>query len=172
MKRSILWAYLFTLVCHTSCTSRKEEKEESTKFLVTSPARMDTSVVKDYVCQIHSIRHIELRSQERGYLEKIYIDEGQQVKAGQLLFQIMPKVYQAELQRAQAETQAAQIEVQNTQVLADKNVVSPNELALAKAKLAKAKAEVALYAAHLGFTQIRAPFDGIIDRFHVRQGSL
>lgn len=172
MKRSILLVYLFSLICQTSCTSRKEEKEESTKFLVTNPARMDTSVVKDYVCQIHSIRHIELRSQERGYLEKIYIDEGQHVKAGQLLFQIMPKVYQAELQRAQAETQAAQIEVQNTQVLADKNVVSPNELALAKAKLAKAKAEVALYDAHLGFTQIRAPFDGIIDRFHVRQGSL
>jgi membrane fusion protein (multidrug efflux system) len=51
-------------------------------------------------------------------------------------------------------------------------VVSKNELALAKAKFDKAKAEVALAQVHLGFTQIRAPFDGIMDRFHVRLGSL
>src|SRR5690606_1771530 len=47
-----------------------------------------------------------------------------------------------------------------------------NELALAKAKLDKAKAELALAMGHLGFTEIRAPFDGIIDRFRVRLGSL
>jgi membrane fusion protein (multidrug efflux system) len=51
-------------------------------------------------------------------------------------------------------------------------VVSPNELALAKATLDKAKAELALAEAHLGFTEIRAPFDGIMDRFQKRIGSL
>lgn len=172
MKRVLMLFGLSALLYHSSCKSDNGEKQEETKFLVTKPIQIDTTIVKDYVCQIHAIRHIELRAQERGYLEKIFVDEGQHVKAGQMLFQIMPKVYQAELQRAEAETQAAQIELQNTQVLADKNVVSPNELALAKAKLAKAKAEVALNQAHLGFTEIKAPFDGIIDRFHVRQGSL
>lgn len=43
---------------------------------------------------------------------------------------------------------------------------------MAKAKLDKAKAELSLAQVHLGFTEIRAPFDGIIDRFHVRLGSL
>lgn len=172
MKRVLMLFGLYALLCHTSCTSHNDEQEEKTRFLVTKPIQIDTSIVREYVCQIHAIRHIEVRTQERGYLEKIYIDEGQHVKAGQLLFQIMPKVYQAELERAQAEKQAADIEVQNTQTLADKNVVSPNELALAKARLAKAKAEVALNQAHLGFTTIRAPFDGIIDRFHARLGSL
>ncbi len=51
-------------------------------------------------------------------------------------------------------------------------MVSPNELAMAKAKLEKANAEMALSKVHLQFTEIRAPFDGIIDKFHVRQGSL
>ncbi len=163
---------LCALLCNTSCESKKEEKEEKVTFMVTSPMKMDTTVTKDYVSQIHSISHIELRAQERGYLQKIFVDEGQTVKKGQLLFQITPTLYEAELQSAQAEVNFADIEYQNTKKLADSNIVSPNELAMAKAKLDKAKAELALAKVHLQFTQIKAPFDGIIDRFHVRLGSL
>ncbi|MEH6304902.1 efflux RND transporter periplasmic adaptor subunit [Olivibacter sp. CPCC 100613] len=172
MKRIFMLMGLGAVLCHTSCQSKKEEKEEQTKFLVTNPVNMDTSIVKDYVCQIRSIRHIELRAQERGYLQKIFVDEGQFVKEGQLLFQIMPRLYEAELEKAQAEANFAEIEYQNTKSLADSNIVAPNELAMAKAKFDKAKAELALTKVHLQFTEIRAPFDGIIDRFHVRQGSL
>ena len=156
----------------TGCNSHKEEKEHHTKFLVTSPLQLDTTLTKDYVAQIHSISHIELRAQERGYLQKTFVDEGQVVKKGQLLFQIMPNLYEAEKQRAQAEVSFAEIEYQNTKSLADRNIVSPNELAMARAKLEKAKAELSLAKVHLQFTEIRAPFDGIIDRFHVRLGSL
>lgn len=163
---------LCVLFVHTSCESEKEEKEHEEKFLVTSPERQDTSITENYVSQIHSIRHIELRAQERGYLQKIYVDEGQQVKEGQLLFKIMPRLYEAELQRAKAEANFAEIEYQNTKALAEKNVVAANELAMAKAKFDKAQAELALAQVHLQFTEIRAPFDGIIDRFHVRPGSL
>jgi len=160
------------LLCQASCESKKEEKKEEVEFLVTSPLQIDTTTTKDYVCQIQSIRHIELRTQERGYLQKIFVDEGQTVKKGQLLFQIMPNLYEAEKQKAQAEVSFAQIEYKNTKRLADGNVVAPSELAMAKAKLDKAKAELALTQVHLQFTQIRAPFDGIVDRFHVRPGSL
>uniref|UniRef100_UPI0040480258 efflux RND transporter periplasmic adaptor subunit n=1 Tax=Roseivirga sp. TaxID=1964215 RepID=UPI0040480258 len=174
MKRIFIVISLCALMFYTGCESEKEEKHEAldTKFLVTSPAKMDTSITKDYVSQIRSIRHIELRTQERGYLQKIFVDEGQFVKEGQLLFKIMPKLYEAELQRAQAEVNFAEIEYQNTKRLTDSNVVSPNELAMADAKLQKAKAEMALAQVHLDFTEIRAPFDGIIDRFLVRPGSL
>jgi membrane fusion protein (multidrug efflux system) len=160
------------LVLHTSCESKKEHKEEEIKFLVTSPIKMDTFFIRDYVCQIRAIQHIELRALERGYLQDIYVDEGQLVKKGQTMFQIMPNLYQAELQKAQAEANFVQIEYQNTKDLADGNIVSKTELALAKAKLDKANAEVALAQVHLNFTRIKAPFDGIMDRFQVRQGSL
>ncbi|OYQ35106.1 efflux transporter periplasmic adaptor subunit [Flavobacterium cyanobacteriorum] len=172
MKKIFMLASLFALLCHTGCKDTKEEKEKETKYAVTNPILKDTVITKDYVCQIHSIQHIELRAQERGYLEKIYIDEGQAVKKGQLLFRIMPRLYEAEMQRAKAEANFADIEYKNTKRLADKNVVAPNELAMAKAKLDKANAELALANTHLAFTEIRAPFDGIIDRFHVRLGSL
>ncbi len=172
MRRTLLLAGLYAMLCGTGCHQEKKEKEIASKLLVTSPLKMDTGIVKQYVCQIKAIQHIEVRAQERGYLDKIFVDEGQHVKQGQVLFQIMPKLYQAELQKAQAEVNFAQIEYQNTKSLADRNVVSVNELAMAKAKLDKAKAELELSKVHLQFTEIRAPFDGIIDKFQVRQGSL
>jgi membrane fusion protein, multidrug efflux system len=163
---------LCSLLLYTGCASHKEEKEEGIRFSVTSPLRKDTLIIKDYVCQIHAIQHIELRALERGYLQSIFVDEGKFVRQGQMMFQIMPLMYKAELQKADAEAKFAEIEYLNTKQLADSNVVSVNELALAKAKFDKAKAEVALAQVHLGFTEIRAPFDGIMDRFQVRLGSL
>jgi RND family efflux transporter MFP subunit len=165
MKQLLLLAGLCGLLDYTACTSRHEEKE-------TCALKMDTSIINEYVSQIRAIRHIELRAQERGYLQQIFVDEGQFVKEGQLLFRIMPRIYEAELQRAQAEARMAEIEYQNTKGLTDNNVVSANELAMAKARLDKARAEQSLAQAHLQFTEIRAPFDGIIDRFYLKLGSL
>lgn len=163
---------LCAVLCHTSCSNHQEEKEAETRFVVTKPLKKDTLITRDYVCQIRSVQHIEIKALERGYLQKIYVDEGQLVHKGQLMFQIMPLVYQAELQRAQAEVNFAEIEYLNTKSLADSNVVSKNELALARAKFNKAKAELSLAQTHLQFTEIRAPFDGIMDHFYVRLGSL
>jgi membrane fusion protein (multidrug efflux system) len=172
MRKTLVFISLCAALCHTSCNSHKEEKEEETKFFVTSPLKTDTTITREYVSQIRAIQHIEVRALEKGYLQNIYVDEGQFVKKGQTMFQIMPLIYNAELQKAQAEADFAEIEYQNTKQLSEKNVVSPNELALAKAKLNKAKAELALAQTHLQFTEIKAPFDGIMDHFQVRLGSL
>jgi membrane fusion protein, multidrug efflux system len=172
MKRIFMFMGVCTVLFVISCTSHHEKEEAESKFLVTSPLKQDTSIVQEYVCQIHSINHIELRSQERGFLEKIFVDEGDFVKKGQLLFRIMPKLYEAEMHKAKAEADLAAIEFQNTKSLSDSNIVSKNELAMAKARYERAKAELKLSQVHLGFTEIRAPFDGYIDRFQVRLGSL
>ncbi|WP_111308912.1 efflux RND transporter periplasmic adaptor subunit [Confluentibacter sediminis] len=172
MKKTVVLIGLLVLLIHTSCQTKKEEKKEETAFLVTNPIRKDTIITKDYVSQIHSSKHIEIRALEKGYLKQIFVDEGQHVKTGQVMFQIMPNIYQAELQKAKAESNAAEIELKNTKLLSDGNVVSPNELALANANYDKANAEVALAQTHLGFTKINAPFDGIMDHLEAREGSL
>jgi membrane fusion protein (multidrug efflux system) len=84
----------------------------------------------------------------------------------------MPKIYEAELLKSQAEASAAEIELQNAKTLVDKNVISKNEQAMAQAKLDQAKAEIALAKLHLSFTEIRAPFDGTLDRIPLKLGSL
>lgn len=164
---------LLLLVCVLACTHEHPAGHEEPIFVVTNPMVKDTALMREYVCQIRSIQHIELRTLEKGYLQNIYVDEGQLVRKGQLLFQIMPLVYRAEAQQAQAELNFTEIEYQNTKALADSNIVSVNELALAKAKLEKVKSAYDLAKVHLGFTEIRAPFDGIVGRFNdVRLGSL
>ncbi len=156
----------------SACHHSEEPKEELLKLEVTQPLRKDTSITKEYVSQIHAFKHIELRALERGYVQNIYVDEGQTVNQGQRMFKIMPNLYEVELQKAKAEAEMVRIEYQNTKALNDKNIVSPNELSLAKAKLDKAGAEVNLAQTHLNFTNINAPFSGIMDRFSVRNGSL
>jgi membrane fusion protein (multidrug efflux system) len=142
------------------------------RYSVTTPFLTDTTIQREYVCQIHSIQHIEIRALEKGYLQDVLVDEGQVLKEGQLMFRIWPVLYKAEVQEAKAEAEFAEIEYRNTKALADSNVVSSNELALAKARLDKARAQLDVAQAHLGFTEIRAPFAGIMGHLHVRKGSL
>lgn len=172
MNKIVMLSGLLALAYLTGCTTKAEEKEETGKYAVTSPIKIDTSFTKEYVSQIRSVRNIEIRALEKGFLQNIYVDEGQFVKAGQLLFRIMPRMYEAELLKAEAEAKAAEIELQNTKVLADKSIVSKNELAVAQAKLDQAKAEMSLAKFHLSATEIRAPFDGTIDRIPKKLGSL
>jgi membrane fusion protein (multidrug efflux system) len=172
MKTKFIFASVMALILNTSCHHEEEVKEEEVQFIATSPLKKDTLITRQYVCQIHAYQHIELRALEKGYLQKINVDEGKSVKQGQEMFEIMPVIYNAEFQKASAEANYAEIEYVNTKQLFDSNVVSKNELALAKAKLDKANAEKSLAQAHLQFTEIKAPFNGIMDHFQVRLGSL
>jgi membrane fusion protein (multidrug efflux system) len=166
-----MYRFLLLLVV-AGCQSKAHNGEEGGKLLVTNPLRQSTEIVREYVGQIRAIQHIELRALERGYLQGIFVDEGQFIQSGHKMFQIMPLVLQAEVQKSQAEAERSEIEYNNTKALADKNVVSPNELALSKANLNRAKAQLSLASVHRGFTEIRAPFSGIMGRFHSRLGSL
>ncbi len=172
MKRVTSGIALSILLLAIGCNKKKEEKEEAAIYPVTSPIVKDTVINKEYVAQIQSVKNIEVRAQEKGFLEKIYVDEGQYVHAGQTLFRIMPQLYHAELLKAKAEAQQATIELQNASTLANNNIVSKNERAMAKAKLDAANAEVKLAQIHLSFTDIKAPFSGIINRLPLKLGSL
>ena len=172
MKKKIVYSGLLGMLCLISCNSKKDEQKVTEKYAVTNPILMDTVFKKEYVAQIKSVQNIELRAQEKGFLQKIYVDEGQYVQAGQVLFRISQNIYQAELLKAQADAKQEEIELENTKLLANKNIVSKNELAMNQAKLEHARAEVSLAKLHLSYTDIKAPFSGTIDRIPKKLGSL
>lgn len=157
---------------HDSPSHGGGEHHAQHRVVVTAPAVRDITVTQQYVCQIHSRRHIEVRAIEGGYLKEIKINEGQAVKKGDTLFHILPTLYEARLEADLAEARLAQVEYDNTKNLVQQNIVSDQELKLAKAKLAKALAKVKLAQAEMNFADIKAPFDGIIDRLHEQEGSL
>ncbi len=157
----------------SACDKPKEQAHhEHHKILVTSPLVKDVVNTQQYVCQIHSHRHIEVRAMESGYLEAIQVKEGQTVKQGDSLFKVVTTLYEARLDAEKAEAQLSQIEFNNTERLFQQKVVAQPEVALAQAKLTKAKAKVNLSQAELDFANIKAPFDGIIDHQRHQQGSL
>jgi membrane fusion protein (multidrug efflux system) len=142
------------------------------KVVVTSPKAKDVIITHQYVCQIHSRRHIKVRSLQSGYLEEVPVKEGQAVKKGEVLFKVAPILYKAKLDAELAEAKLAELDLRNVERLFKDKVVSQDEVARFRAKLAKAQAKAKLAGAELNFTMVRAPFDGIIDRLHEQQGSL
>jgi membrane fusion protein (multidrug efflux system) len=157
---------------HLEQTKVKMPEVEHHKIVVTSPKAKDVIITQQYVCQVHAQRHIKVRSLQYGYLEEIPVKEGQAVKKGDLLFKVVPVLYKAKWDAEVAETKLAELELKNAEKLAKQNIVSQNEVALYRAKLARAQAKAKLAEAELKFTEVRAPFDGIIDRLHAQQGSL
>ena len=98
--------------------------DEQHKITVTSPIAKDVIITQQYVCQIHSRRHIDVCALEDGYLNAILIKEGQAVKEGDVMFEILPILYKAKLEAAVAEKDFAQLELSYTKKLAKQKGVS------------------------------------------------
>jgi membrane fusion protein (multidrug efflux system) len=174
------------IVGFIACTSEQKNKTEAGKFPVTSPFTMDTTYTNEYISEIESLQHIEIRAKIKGFIEKIYVDEGKLVKAGQLLFKISSKEFNQELLKAKAilktaiaEAKITELNLLNIKKLSDKNIVAITELEKAQAnfdavnaKIDEAKANVENANINLSLTEIKAPFDGVINRITFKMGSL
>jgi membrane fusion protein (multidrug efflux system) len=169
--------------CRDSPRNNALQPEE---FPVVEVFRKDIRIPLEYIAQIQAFQNVEIRARVEGYLEEILVDEGKEVRKGQLMFKINDEEYRAELNRAranlisaEAEAKSAMVELERVQLLVNKNVVTRTELDLAEAKLEiarskieQAKAEEAAALIKLKNTSIRSPFDGIIDRIPFKVGSL
>ncbi|MEN9513148.1 MAG: efflux RND transporter periplasmic adaptor subunit [Chitinophagaceae bacterium] len=183
-KSSLVWGTWLSILL-ISCSDKTVKNEEQT-YLVVNPIIKDTTYERDYAATINSFQNVEIRSKVKGFVENIYLDEGQKVKKGQILFTLNSKEYEQHVHKAEAaiqstlaELRASEIEVENTKKLFDKNIVSKSELDLitTKVNINKAKVNEARVAKeqallHVEFTKIKAPFDGIINRIPNKKGSL
>lgn len=168
------------------CSKQKQRTRFEDKFLVTNPIVDDTVFSKDYVADIQSVQNVEIRAKVGGYLDQVHADEGQYVKKGGRLFTIAAQEYREELLRARAllktamaEAKPAEVDLQNVSKLVDEKIVSGAELEIAQsrleaihARIEQAKAQEASANLKLSFADIRAPFNGTIDRIPKKAGSL
>lgn len=155
--------------------SQKHEEgshHEHNKIVVTAPKIQDVVITDSFVCQIRSRRHIEVRALEGGYLNDVRISEGQKVKKDDVMFRIFPVVLKARWEAEVAEQEVARMKYEYTKKLVQDKVVSENEQKLVEAEFNRAKAKADLALAELNFTEVKAPFDGIVDRQRQQLGSL
>jgi membrane fusion protein (multidrug efflux system) len=171
--------------CGASVAS-SEMKQPVTALPVLNISTIPATTYREYTATLEGKVNVEIRPQVEGVLDKIYVDEGAFVKAGQPLFKINDRPYQeqlsnanATLQAAQANMEKAQLEVDRLTPLVQHNVVGDVQLKTAqsvyqsaKASVAQAQAMVGSARINLGFTQINAPVSGYIGRIPYKAGSL
>jgi membrane fusion protein (multidrug efflux system) len=171
-----------------SCSSPQTNQNvvEATDVPVANVFQKDIVAPVDYVASIQALQNVEIRARIQGYLEEIYVDEGKEVTKGQLLFKINDQEYEAKynsakayLKSAEAEFKSSMVELERVKLLVEKAVIAKTEIDLAEAKVETAKAKIEQAKADeveahvkLKNTQIRSPFNGIIDRIPFKLGSL
>jgi membrane fusion protein (multidrug efflux system) len=153
---------------------------------VASVVSGNQTTYQEYPASVEGTVNVEVRPQISGALDKVFVDEGAYVKAGQAIFKINDQAYRAALNNAIASLHAAQASEGNAQLEIDKltplvanKVVSEYQLKtakaafqVAKANIESAKANVSTAQINLGYTLIKAPVNGYIGRLLKKQGSL
>lgn len=185
MKYKWIWAAcIFIAGCSVKGNAPNERSLPELPILQVS--LKDTLLHQDYVASIEAIKNVEIRTRVKGFLNKIYVDEGDIVKKGQPLFQLDEQEFEIALSKARANTNHARAEAKTAEVemhrvrgLLAKQVVAATELDMAEARLkaTEAKVEEAIAAQkkaeiNLSYTFIRSPFDGIINRIPFKTGSV
>ena len=183
MKSLFTLPFLFLFACSQPQTAPPAEAPSAEVITV---ATASATTEHDYTAALQGKADVEIRPQVQGFLEKISVDEGQYVTAGQPLFKINAQSYTAQLSSASANLQAAQAAIVNAQLEIDKltplvqnKVISGYQLKAAEAahkiavaNAAQAGAMVSAAKINLGYTLVKAPISGYIGRLPKKQGSL
>lgn len=114
----------------------------------------------------------EVRPQVSGILLNRQFEEGSQVRAGQVLYQIDPAPYQAALNRAEASLSSAKLQAERYEKLIAVHAVSQQQYDDARSQYLQAKATTDAARIDLGYTRITAPIPGQVGRSTVTQGAL
>jgi RND family efflux transporter MFP subunit len=182
----LLWA---------AASSRAEDAENSTAANGDTPivavarvARENLSRQVTYPAEFRPYVEVALHAKVSGYVNKMKVDFGDKVKAGELLATIEVPELDDQLNGAIATWQKAEADYTNSSLIysrllavnrAHPNLVAGQDLDTAAAKaqmanasIAAAKAEVGRYRTLMGYTRITAPFDGVVTHRYADPGAL
>lgn len=172
----------------SGCAERTERdvKVKPAVVTVALPLEKEMRDFVDFTGQLQAKETVEIRARVTGYLDKVFFKEGDDVQKGEELYQIDPRPYQADLDRAvgaeaQVEARLSRLEgdFRRGQKLVASNAMSREEFdkiagdrAEAESGIKSAKATVEKAKLDLDFTKISAPISGRISRTYVDPGNL
>jgi RND family efflux transporter MFP subunit len=169
-----------------SCKEKPRQAPPPPPVTVVRPLARQVTDYLELTGNTQAIMTVQLRARVAGYLDKVFFQDGQFVKRDQLLFLIQQNTYQDALRQAEAAVlmQKAQLEYASAQFARYSELLARKAAAqsdvdnwryqrdAAKANLMNAEASRDLATLNLDYTEVRAPFDGRIDRRLVDPGNL
>jgi RND family efflux transporter MFP subunit len=179
---------LFACLALAGCSQRGATPRQLPPPAVTvaRPAVVPITPFHEYTGETDAVESVDIRARVRGFLTKIDYQEGTEVKAGTLLYEIDPREFEAALERAEAQVlQArsqvtlAQAELQRTTRLRASNAVTEEEyqqrvatVQQAEATLLQGQAAVDLARLDLSYAKIATPINGRVGRTLITVGNL
>lgn len=177
---------LATLLVSCGGGSQGKPDFSDNEYAVRTIGASDANLETTYPATFKGMQDVEIRPKVSGFITKIYVKEGQQVGAGQVLFQIDNVTYRAAVNQAQAAVNAAQSQLntakltyENAQKLHEKNVIGEYELQStrnqyesAQAALGQAKASLMSAREQLSFCTVKSPTAGVVGSLPYKVGAL
>lgn len=176
MKKKLYSIGLFALLILVASCGKSESKQAVAPppptIPVTQIKQKTVTGYTEYPTTIEGIVNSDVRAKTSGYIEKVYVDEGEKVSKGQALFKLETQSLSQDASAAKARINIAQVEVNKLIPLVEKNIISKVQLETAKANLAQAKANYSSVSANIGYATIKSPIDGYVGAINFREGAL
>lgn len=184
MKSNLLIAAVALLLA--SCGNKGNMKMGDNEYPVVTIGSQNAELQTTYPATIKGVQDVQIRPKVSGFITKVCVQEGQAVKAGQMLFVIDNTTYQAAVRQAQASVNSAKSQLntakltyENSQKLFKSNVIgsyelqsSQNSYETAMAAVAQAKAALASAQETLGFCYVKSPANGVVGSLPYKVGAL
>ena len=172
--------------CGSGAGQGQATQQETPELPVRTLASSDFSLDNSYPAVIRGEEDAEIRPKVSGFITKVFVNEGQSVRAGQPLFQLDDVTFRAavsqataSLSSAQASLATARLNYQNSQELLSKNIISQsnfeevaNALRSAEAGVEVAKANLTSARENLSYCTVTSPVSGVIGSINYRVGNL
>jgi multidrug efflux pump subunit AcrA (membrane-fusion protein) len=153
---------------------------------VSLPVHQEIRDYEDFSGQTESVASIDIRARVTGYLSQVNFDHGAEVQKGDILFEVDPPYYEAELARAeggvaQAESRLNRLKAdyERTVTLHQQNVITQAQFDLAtsdvteaEGTLKAARAVLKIAQVNMGYTKVKAPVSGRVSRPFIDPGNL
>ncbi|MBD5269543.1 MAG: efflux RND transporter periplasmic adaptor subunit [Bacteroides sp.] len=171
-----------------SCKGKDEQQQaqQAPELAVITIGESNADLETGFPCTLQGENDVEIRPQISGFLTKVYVEEGQYVNKGQIMFQIdevslkaAVDAAQAAIAVAQANVNTAQTNANNNKILLDKNIISApayqtsvDALNAAKAQLNQANANLVSARKNLSYSRVTAPESGYVGTVDYKEGTL
>lgn len=176
-----------TLMLISACGGKKEDVAQKPimSYKVVSLEKSNVALMAEYPASLEGVMDIDIRPKIDGYIEQVLVDEGQEVRKGQVLFKISnPQFAQdvqslaASVESAKSAVATAELQLTKTKPLVDKGIISSFELKNAElalsarqADLQKAKAMYSTAVTNVGYTVVKSPVNGVVGSLPYKIGS-